>query len=245
MVQEYLTFSDLSGLNSSPDSVRSKFKEIYGTRPDGIALNDQIYYNAVKPPITQQYSHYCYKRLGQHKFTQRTSDPEKQVIIGSNTARNNSNSWSQINLTVNGTWTEETAWSSSITTGMSFSQEFNIQGVFKIGISFSISATTGKSGSSSVSKSSSASVTVKVPPKSLMQVNMIATIKKETLHFKVPISVEGKFGANFPHPVQGHYFWFRSASEILPTTSGEISGKIEGVTAFNVSTLIGKPMPLS
>ncbi|MDY6857355.1 MAG: hypothetical protein SWO11_22155 [Thermodesulfobacteriota bacterium] len=153
---------------------------------------------------------------------------------------NNGDQEAEISLSVQGAWTDTTGWSSSVTTGMTFSEEFTIEGVFKMGMSFSVSATAGKSGSSSVSKSSSATVTVKVLPKSKVTIQMVATMKKEKMDFKVPIDVSGMFGANFPDRVQGHYFWFLSASELLPKTSGEISGTIEGTAAFDVHTEIGK-----
>lgn len=73
MTQEYLSFSDLAGLDSSPDAVRSKFKDRFGKNHDGISLNHETYYDAVKPRITEQYSHYCYKRLGQYQFTEDSS----------------------------------------------------------------------------------------------------------------------------------------------------------------------------
>lgn len=244
MNQQYLVFSDLPGLDSSPDAVRSRFQEIYNKRPDGIALNDETYYSAVIPPITQQYSHYCFKTLGDVQFGESSSEPPAQAIVGSNTGRNEGDSEAEIGLIVNGVWNEETGYSSSITAGLTYSAEFGIEGVFKMGSSFSVSVTAGQSKSSSVQRGASATVTVKVPPRSKVTVQMVATMKKEKLSFQVPISVSGMFGANFPDRVQGHYFWFNSASEILPKTSGVISGIIEGTAAFDVQTIIGKPTPL-
>jgi hypothetical protein len=245
MTQQYLSFSDLPGLDSSPDAVRSKFQKIYGKKPDGIALNNETYYNAVNPPITQQYSHYCYKTLGKYEFSEMSSEPPQDAIVGSNTAYNKGDTEAEIALTVNGAWTEETSYSSSITTGMTFTEEFTIEGVFKMGMSFSVSATVGQSKTSSVQKGASSTVTIKVPPRSKVTVQMVATMKKEKMGFKVPISVSGMFGANFPDRVNGHYFWFNSASEILPKTSGAISGVIEGTAAFDVQTEIGKATPIS
>ncbi len=244
MTQEYLQFSDLSALDSSPDAVRTAFKNQFNKTPDGIALNTETYYNAVKPPITEQYSHYCYKVLGPYDFTTDTSEPPQQAVVGSNTAVNNGDTEAEISLTVQGAWTDTTAWSSSITTGMTFSQELTIEGVFKMGMSFSVSATVGQSGSSSVQKSSAATVSVKVPPHSQVTVEMVATMQSETMGFNAPINVSGMFGANFPDRVDGHYFWFLSASQVLPKTSGQITGSIKGTSAFNVHTTIGQATPV-
>lgn len=244
MIQEYLKFSDLPGLDSSPVDVRDNFTKLFGREPGGIALNSETYFEAVKPAITEQYSHYCYKSLGLYQFAEDSSGPPEQAIVGKNTAINRADTEAEITLSVQGSWNETTGWSSSITTGMSFSAEFNIEGVFKMGTSFSISMTAGKSGSSSLTKSSTASVTVKVSPRSQVTVKMVATMKKEKMNFKAPIVVSGAFGANFPDKVNGHWFWFADASALLPKHSGEISGTIEGTAAFDVQTEIDPPKPI-
>ena len=245
MAQEYLTFSDLQGLKSSPDAVREAFHRQFGKQPDGIALNDSTYYKAVQPPITQQYGHYCYKNVSDYYFGTSQADPPHDAIVGSNTAVNHGDTEAETTLTVTGAWTEETGWSSSVTTGLTYSEEFTLEGVFKMGMSFSVAVTAGKSGSSSVSKSASASVTVKVPPRSQVIVNMVATMKKERMPFQAPISVTGMFGANFPDRVNGHYFWFSDVAGLVPTTHGEITGVVEGTAAFDVHTDIGPATPIS
>ncbi|AYH48080.1 hypothetical protein [Dickeya fangzhongdai] len=244
MTQEYLLFSDLPALNSSPDAVRERFTEEYGMKPDGIALNNETYYDAVNPPITQQYGHYCYKILGDIQYSEAVSTSSSTAIVGSHTAVNTSNEEAEISLTVDGQWEESTSWSSSITTGMSFSSEIGLEGIFKMGMSFSVSITAGKSGSSSISKSTSTTVTVKVPPKSQIEIQMLATMKQEVMNFNAPIRVSGDFGANFPSPANGHYFNFMAAVITLPQTSGNISGQITGVSAFDVRTQIGEAQPI-
>lgn len=245
MPQEYLTFSDLQGLKSSPDSVREAFQRQFGAQLDGIALNHDTYFNAVRPAITEQYGHYCYKTVRDYNFGASQTEPAQDAVVGSNTAKNHGDTEAEISLTVAGAWTEQTGWSSSVTTGLTFSEEIGIEGVFKMGTSFSVSVMAGKSGSSSVSKSSSADVTVKVPPHSQVTVNMVATMKKERLPFDAPISVTGMFGANFPKQVDGHYFWFSDASNLIPTTHGDITGVIEGTAAFDVHTDIGAATPFT
>jgi len=240
-MSELMNFKDLKGVGSSPHDVSGKFDDKYGKSPDGICVNNEGYYDYYTPIITESYGHPCYKKLGQYEFQREsaTTDVHK-AVIGSNTAVNHGDAKASIQLTVNGSWSESTGYSSSITTGMSFSTEFGVEGVFKMGAEFSLSVTAGKSSSSSVSRSSTASVTVEVPPRSKVKVNMVALMKKEKLGFKVPIEVQGMFGANFPDKVHDHYFWFMDARDALPTTTGEISGIIEGTRSFNVNTEIGK-----
>ena len=243
-IQEYLAFDDLQGLDSNPNAVREAFAKEFGENPDGICVNKETYFGAVKPAITERYGHYCYKRLGTYEFTTDDVEPPQQAIVGSNTAINQGDSSATIQLTVNGSWSESTGYSSSVTTGMKFSTELTIEGVFKIGSEFSMSVTAGSSHTSSVSRSASSSVSVQVPPRSKVKVDMVATMKKEKLGFKVPIDVSGMFGANFPDRVKGHYFWFLDARSVLPKTSGEITGVINGTRSFDVHTVIGKAIPL-
>ena len=243
-VQEYMTFDDLQGVDSSPNGVREALSKEFGKTPDGICVNKETYFNAVKPAITERYGYYCYKRLGQYEFTSDDVEPLQQAIVGSNTAINQGDSSATIQLTVNGSWSDSTGYTSSVTTGMNFSTQFDIEGAFKMGTEFSISVTAGSSHSSSVSKSASSSVSVTVPPRSKVKVDMMADMKKEKLGFKVPIEISGMFGANFPNLVKGHYFWFLDARTVLPKTSGEITGVINGTRSFAVQTIIRKAEPL-
>ena len=244
-VQELFSFSDLPAVDSSPTAVRQKFQDTFGKNPDGICVNSETYFNAVKPAITQQYGHPCYKALGVFEYQEAASQPPQSAIVGSNYAINNGSEEAQISLTVDGSWSEETSWSSSTTTGLTISEEFTIEGVFKLGASFSVSTTVGESKSNTVAKSSSASVTVTVPPKSKKKIQMVGTLQEEAMNFQAPIAVQGMFGANFPDRVQGHYFWFLSAGQVLPQTTGEIQGTIKHTAVFNVQTEIGETEPLT
>lgn len=244
--QEYLTFSDLAGLQSSPSDVRSAFKDQYdGVTPSGLALNDSTYYDAVQPPITQQYGHYCYKTVTDYEFGPSENESSQVASVGSNIAKNDGDTEAEIDLTVTGDWTEEIGWSSTVTPGLTYSKEFTVEGAFKMGLAFSIGVTAGKSGSSSTPKSSSSTVTVKVPPHSQVEVIMVVTMKKERLPFEAPITVSGMMGANFPERVREHCFWFSDIQSLVPWTSGMINGVIDGTAMFDPYTVISPAAPLA
>lgn len=243
-VQQALSFNDLPALNSSPQSVREKFKNLYNKNPDGISVNSETYFDAVKPAITEQYGHPCYKTLGEFTYVEGANQPPSDAVVGTNYAVNNSDQEASISITVEGAWGQTESWSTQVTTGLSFTQEFTLEGVFKMGSSFSVTTTAGESKSTTQSKSAASTVTVKVPPHSRVRVQMVATMQKETLNFTAPITVLGMFGANFPDRVNGHYFWFNDASQVLNSTSGQIKGSIANTAALNVQTQIGKAEPI-
>ncbi|MBQ4811767.1 ETX/MTX2 family pore-forming toxin [Pseudoalteromonas sp. SMS1] len=248
-IQQALQFSDLSALDSSPNAVRDWFKHSFSRNPkevtpDGISVNSETYFNAVTPAITEQYSHPAYKTLGSIDYTQGETTGDTQAVLGSNYAINKSNQEQTITLTVSGAWQESQTTSSSVTSGMSFTAEVSLEGVFKLGSTFSTSITAGESNTNSTTRTSTASATVKVPPNSKIKVTMVGTMKTQTVNFTAPIQVSGMFGANFPDRVSDHYFWFAGVEQVLPKTTGTLSGTIKNTSAFDVQTEIGEAEPL-
>ena len=244
-IQEKLSFSDLPALNSSPDSVRTAFTNVFGTKPDGIALNNETYFNAVTPAITEQYGHPCYKSLGDFSYTVENVQSQPNVVVGYNTATNHGDEEATIHLEVQASWQNELSYSSETTTGLTLSYGFTIEGFFESGMEFSINTTVGESKTVTESKTVVSSIEVTIPPRSKKTVFMTGTLKKEILDFSAPISVEGALGANFPKKVNGHYFWFIDARSALNSTSGTITGKIKNAAIFNIQTEIGKTEPLT
>lgn len=244
VVQELLSFSDLSALSSSPASVRQKFSNHFGKNPDGICVNNETYFNAVKPAITEQYGHPCYKTVGDFKYEQESISPPQDVIIGSQYVYNYGDLDATMSLDLNYMWTEETSWNVSATLGISQSIGINIE-FFSGTQDISLSITAGMSGSSSTSKSCSGSVIVTVPAKSKVKAIMIGKTEKSTVKFSAPITVQGMFGANFPDKVNGHYFWFLDAASVLNTTQGMLNGTANCNSVFDITTNIQKAEPLT
>lgn len=241
-VQEHLLFSDLPALDSSPNSVRESFKTIYGTNPDGIALNNETYFNAVQPPITQQYGHYCYKKIGDITYNYNNNNLPTQIIIATSLVTNETNEPVTQTVYISGEWTKTTSWSTEVTNGLSFSSSISIKGIFEIGGEFNVSTTVGKSESQSITNTASLAITVEVPPRSQRRVKLKALMVKEAARFSAPINVSGYFGANFPKSVNGHYFWFVGASNLLNKTYGTLTGIIENTTAYEFEGVVETPV---
>nr|BAC79010.1 crystal protein [Bacillus thuringiensis serovar dakota] len=240
VIREYLMFNELSALSSSPESVRSRFSSIYGTNPDGIALNNETYFNAVKPPITAQYGYYCYKNVGTVQYVNRPTDINPNVILAQDTLTNNTNEPFTTTITITGSFTNTSTVTSSTTTGFKFTSKLSIKKVFEIGGEVSFSTTIGTSETTTETITVSKSVTVTVPAQSRRTIQLTAKIAKESADFSAPITVDGYFGANFPKRVGpgGHYFWFNPARDVLNTTSGTLRGTVTNVSSFDFQTIV-------
>ncbi|MED3088006.1 ETX/MTX2 family pore-forming toxin [Bacillus toyonensis] len=240
VIQEYLTFNDLPALGSSPQSVRSRFSSIYGTNPDGIALNNETYFSAVQPPITVQYGHYCYKNVGTVQYVNRPTDINPNVILAQDTLTNNTNEPFTTTITLTGSWTKSSTVTSSTTTGLKITTKLSIKKVFEIGGEVSFSTTIGSSEATSETFTVSKAVTVTVPAQSRRNIQLTAKIARESADFSAPITVDGYFGANFPRRVGpgGHYFWFNPARDVLNATSGTLRGTVTNVSSFDFQTVV-------
>ena len=142
-VQDLFMLSDLPSLNSSPDSVRNAFKSVFDNiTPDGISVNSETYFNAVKPAITERYGQPCYKTLGKFSFTKGSSASPTSVVVGKNIVINYGDEVATMTLDVQGSWQNEQTWSSESTTGLTISSSFTIEGFFESGIEFSVGVST-------------------------------------------------------------------------------------------------------
>ena len=247
LVQDQLTFDDLNGLESSAELVRQKFGSIFSETPDGIAVNSETRFGALKPAVTEQYHHPAYKVLGDITYSEGAVQDKGQIIMASNYAVNNSAETITISLNLSGGKLQSDTTSSSVTAGMTFTTEFTIEGVFKMGGAFNTSITAGKSKTETKTTDVSSSVSVPVPPKSKKKVTMVGTLKEEKVSFSAPITVSGMMGANFPNPVGGdggHYIWFDSVGNLLNKVTGSMNGQISRSMVLDVNTEVGKAEPL-
>ena len=166
------------------------------------------------------------------------------MVVGENTVVNHGDEEATISLTVGGKLSDTVGWSFSSTNGLKFNTKISVVGAFQMGSEFSFSTTAGESKSSTVMKTVESTVSVKVPPESKVKVQMIAHVKEEKIEFSAPVRVSGFFGANFPKPVDRHYYWFMDVQNVLPRITAEIVGTITGASMVDIYTEIGKAEPI-
>ncbi|MGX5376484.1 hydralysin-2 [Bacillus cereus] len=243
IIQELLSFSDLDSLDSTPDSIIDAFKDLYGLLPDEISVNNETFPSHNKLAITKQYGHPCYKMLGPFTFHNIKKSTKTEVILGDQFVCNPCSQEAEIVVSIKEKWTNIQSWTSESTSGLTLSSEFIIEGEFKSGNKFNISTFIGESGSKSIITSPSIKRSVKVPPNSQIKITMLGTLITEILHFQSIITVQGMFGASFPHMVRGHYVGFKSAGHILNKTFGFIKGSINNTVLQDITMKIGEIEP--
>mmetsp|Transcript_94754 Transcript_94754/g.116054 ORF Transcript_94754/g.116054 Transcript_94754/m.116054 type:complete len:103 (+) Transcript_94754:516-824(+) len=97
-----------------------------------------------------------------------------------------------------------------------------------------MSTTIDDSKTTSITQTSKQIVTVKVPPKSKITVELIGQFSKETINFEIPIICHGYIGANFGRRINGHYYWFQNISTLT-----------NGIVSAEFTASIGKVLPIN
>ncbi len=244
VIKEKLSFSDLQSIGSSPAAIKAAFNKVLGKEPDGICFNSETYFDAVKPAITEQYGYLCYKEVGTPSYTSLGTQPGGDVVIGSTTAINESDAPANISVEVSGSWNQVTSWNVNQSVGLSFNTAFSFTPLFSIGGSVSYTTSIDQGGSKSSEYSVKYSVSVEVPARSKKDITVMAKTTKESMGYELPIVIEGDFGANYGKKVDGHYFWFLSAGEVLPFTTGIQKGTIDNVTRSDAYAIISPAVSL-
>lgn len=237
-VKELLRFEDLRALGSSTHMVRDWFYKTYGAKA-GISLNYGGVFGAVKPPTTVQYGRWCYKTIGPVKYVGRASNPRSQLILlKRSTIVNNTPQPVRKTIRIDASWEQSISHTTSNTLGLEFSSGVTVAGLFSYNLGFNFQTTTSESKINKRTQSSSQSVTITVPPRSKRTVYLRGTRRIEDARYQAPITVSGWFGANFGKRIRGHYFWFASASRVLPKTTGIVNIIVKGITVVNIHTTV-------
>jgi hypothetical protein len=236
--RERARFDDLGAFSSSPEAVRAEFKRRYeNMEPDGISLNSETRFNAVKPAITEQYGYWCDKVLGPVVFASNLLPPSSE-LLASEIVQNTTNSEIEVEVTITGRWKELEMF---LLMGMNWSRSITLTGQYHDGIAFNENIPVNQRRVREPERASTTRVKVKVPPRSRVTVKMIGERRTERLTSRPTVTLEGWFGANFPHRVRGHYFWFESAASFVK--QAEMHGFIER-RSYVTSIEIDEPQQL-
>lgn len=221
---ELLRFSDLRALGTSEYMVRDWFHHHYGSTPDGIAMNYEGRFRTKHPPVTVQYPHWCYKKIGTVTYTRGGVSKSAMIDLHSQTVENRTPEEVVQEVTLKYVWEDKMSYSTSRTIGLTFSQGITIEAVFSAGVEYSFSTTTTSSHTTTQRREITRMIRVRVPGHSKRKVVLAGRTSNERVYYRAPISVYGWMGANFPHKVRGHYYWFSAVSQFFPRTSGTLNG---------------------
>lgn len=85
-----------------------------------------------------------------------------------------------------------------------------------------------------------------VPAHSKKSIAVVTKLKGSSVDYFIPITLNGRFKANFPSPVNGHYFWgfpIENFSTFLSSVKGE-SGVAKSVSNISVTIIESPAEPL-
>ena len=243
-VEEPLKFSDLDDWGSSDSQVRKSFKDRFHSQPDGIALNKETKFNAVTPAITDQYKHPCKKAVGELDWDPESESTPTDVVLWTYLFVNHD---TDEELIVDAT--QPVNWKNSVSTtvgaGVKFAtaEETSIK-LFSHEWTVEVSISFEHNWSREIEAGTTVTIHTRVPPLRQRRVEVSAVLRKTTLAYSGIASVSGMFGANFPKPVEKHYFWFMDEASILPTTSKSVSGVVHGAKHFNIQVVYHNDEPI-
>lgn len=239
---EKLTFGDLEFYNASPAYIRQSFTDYFGTTPDGIAVNNETYYNAVTPAITEQYGKYCYNKVYTPTIHNKSLSSYSSRVFETY-ATNGGPSVAHVEKTL--AFTEATGTNWNITAGSSISLEatlgfhipFTVDAESTLTVTGYLEGSTGGSASSAFTFSDVVGIDVPAYSKQKLSLHFVLADGQADLWW--PVELDGWFGANFPNKVQDHYWWFLSY-----TGSGTMVAHVTDHSSVRAYITIGDVEPL-
>ncbi|NOQ26771.1 MAG: hypothetical protein GQ564_15530 [Bacteroidales bacterium] len=239
---EKLTFSDLEFYNASPSYIRQSFTDYFGTTPDGIAVNNETYYNAVTPAITEQEGNYCYNKVYSSTIHNQSLSSYSSRVFETYATNGGP---SAVPVTKHLAYTEATGTNWNITAGSSISLEatlgfhipFTVDAESTLTVTGYLEGSTGGSASSAFEFSDDFTVTVPAYSKQKLSLHFVLADGVADLWW--PVNLEGWFGANFPNKVNDHYWWFLNY-----TGSGTMVAHVTDHSSVRAYITIGDVEPL-
>lgn len=214
-IQQKLTFQNLSDMGFSHNRLKNLVTDYFDRSPDGISINGERIYSApMNPTITEEYGHNAYIETGEPTVTF-TSGYHNLNVVYDYTFHNYSGQEDSHTISRSYQKGRTTSWSSTTSVNVSVAGTVGLKGIADITVEVGVGSSATNGGSESEVITTTVSSTINVPPHSKRRVIFIEKVKEDDYQYRIPVSVSGRFGANFEDKLNGHYYWFASIRQLL------------------------------
>lgn len=225
------TWDDMIACGMSKGKVSDAYQKHFGTKPDQVHLNDDFCKN---------YGWLSYNLLGHTTYTNVSIIP-KADISGERFLENDTSdsitSTVELSTTLSNSATASVTSASAVSVGSTITigaPDLGIGGEFSQNFSFSNEV--GSTSTQSTEVTITDRVSVVVPPGAKYRVYLQVTWEARSEEWEMPVTIDpyGWTGAQFPHKVEGHYYWaLVHCAEFSPPFLSKIKGKLD--CAYNSS----------
>lgn len=219
------TWDDMNACGMSKGKVSDAYQKEFGKKPDEVHLNDDF---------CKKYGWFSYNLLGQTTYTNVSIIP-KADITGERFLENDTSdsitSTVELSRTLSNSATASVTSASSVSVGSTITigaPDLGIGGQFSQ--NFSVSNEVGSTSTQSAEVTITDTVSVVVPPGAKYRVYLQVTLETRSEEWEIPVTIDprGWTGAQFPHKVQGHYYWaLVHSAEFSPPFQSKIKGKLD------------------
>lgn len=224
-------WDDMIACGMHKSAVEGAYQKHFDTKPDEVHLNDDfckthgwLSYNQVGKVMYYDVKEVPKNKIAAERLLTNNSDTRYTHTVTMSTTELNSATTTVKN-------SSEISIGSSITVG---APELGIESSFSQ--SFTITNQRGSESTQSTSITISDTVQVTVPPHSKVKVSLVINWDERQEEFEIPVSIQqwGLTAAQFPHRVEGHYYWALSHNSFFqPPFSSKLTGSL--TAAYNTS----------
>ncbi|WP_196889441.1 ETX/MTX2 family pore-forming toxin [Aureivirga sp. CE67] len=248
------TITHLRQLGFQPDNGAGvdQIKEIYrldGKKPDGISLNPgENISGVVSPNVSERMGLSSSVKINDPVVTVEDQDLPIPSDVTSIELVNKSDEESTMTSSYSYQRGQTKSWGVKVSSSLTIGKKVNV-GIPGIGgAEASVNVTVGAEGSTGGTENETTtltgSVTAKVPPRSKKTIVIVADKVKSEVTYKVPVSIEGHVGVNYPDRANGHYFWGLDANKFQKSDIVE-EGVASLVTNMGVKAVESPAVPLT
>ncbi|WP_024772743.1 ETX/MTX2 family pore-forming toxin [Aquimarina macrocephali] len=245
-IKEKLNFAHLKALGFDKYRIMHLMTTKYGSRPDGIAINNENIFDGMNPPITVRYNVPSYIHTGNPIISVVDPGDKRQKIIYDVTLENPSNVQDKHTIVHSIKKGSNSSWSVTESLSVALGGKVGLPLVTEGSIEITVGVSATQGGVSSREEVYEVRSEIIIPPKSKRRVIMTQPVSETKMEYRIPVYTSGGIGANFGHRVDGHYFRFTRINRLLDSDGRkEQRGFVYTKTAYRANVIAGVVEPLN